>query len=149
MRWNGEEQWVWSAEPSHEALVPMESFRAVQARMVETRRGGKPVEARRPIGPTFCEVDSSAGCADESCRAAGTTVRPTTGAPTALSTPGPPGWIIRRSCTCERDLLPRVDAWIDRIFEPARIDETCEAIVRGVDANASTNGRAAAYATIR
>ena len=42
MRWNAEEQWVWSAQPVHEALVSMETFRAVQARIVEARRGSKP-----------------------------------------------------------------------------------------------------------
>jgi len=26
----------------------------------------------------------------------------------------------------ERDLLPHVDAWLSRIFDPEHIDETCE-----------------------
>ncbi len=147
MRWNGEEQWVWSAEPSHEALVPMESFRAVQARMVETRRGGKARRGPKTNRPYLLRGRLKCGlCGRKLQGSAGTTVSPTTGAPTAPSSRSArldhPKVVYLR----ERDLLPHVDTWLGRIFEPARIDETCEAMVRGVDADASTTGRAAANA---
>jgi site-specific DNA recombinase len=40
MRWNSEMAWVWSAEPSHEAIVTAELFEQVQAQLQQgTRRG--------------------------------------------------------------------------------------------------------------
>ncbi len=150
MRWNGEEQWVWSAEPSHEALVPMESFRAVQARMVETRRGGKARRGPKTNRPYLLRGRLKCGLCGRKLQGSWHHGEPyyrcAYGAEYARSARlDHPKVVYLR----ERDLLPHVDTWISRIFEPARIDETCEAIVRGVDADASTTGRAAANATIR
>lgn len=37
MRWNNHADWVWSEQPVHEVLIPMETFEAVQAMFGRTR----------------------------------------------------------------------------------------------------------------
>lgn len=85
MRWNGEEQWVWSTEPSHEALVSTETFRAVQARMVDARRGSKPRRGPKSERPYLLRVGCDAACVAASSKATGTTARRTTAAATEPS----------------------------------------------------------------
>lgn len=33
MRWKGESEWIWSAEPAHQPLIEREVFEAVQVKM--------------------------------------------------------------------------------------------------------------------
>jgi site-specific DNA recombinase len=53
MRWNPKQQWVWSAEPTHQALVSRETFDQVQAR----------IAARSPTSPRAAATSPEAVCA--------------------------------------------------------------------------------------
>lgn len=150
MRWNGEEQWVWSAEPSHDALVSMETFRAVQARMVEARRGGKPRRGPKTERPYLLRGRLRCGLCGRKLQGSWhhdeAYYRCSFGAEYARSAElDHPKVVYLR----ERDLLPHVDAWLARIFDPENIEQTCEAIVGAVDTEASIVDRAAATNTIR
>jgi DNA invertase Pin-like site-specific DNA recombinase len=150
MRWNGEEQWVWSAEPVHEAIVSMETFRAVQGRMMSARRGGKPRQGpktERPYlfrGRLTCQL-----CGRKlqgSWHHGEAYYRCAYGSEYARSTQlEHPKVVYLR----ERDLLPHVDAWLSRIFDPENVQETCEAIVGAVDTAASSGEQQRAAVAIR
>ncbi|MBW3556964.1 MAG: recombinase family protein [Actinobacteria bacterium] len=150
MRWNGEEQWVWSAEPVHEGLVSMETFRAVQARMIEARSGGKPRQGRKTERPYLLRGRLTCGLCGRRLQGSWHHGEPyyrcSYGAEYALSAKlDHPKVIYLR----ERDVLPHVDAWLSRIFDPEHVDETCEAVVGAIDTAASTGERAKAAALIR
>lgn len=150
MRWNGEEQWVWSAEPVHEALISMETFRAVQARMIEARRGGKPRQGPKTERPYLLRGRLTCGLCGRRLQGSWHHGEPyyrcSYGAEYARSAElDHPKVVYLR----ERDLLPHVDAWLSRIFDPEHIDETCEAIVGAVDTAASVGERATAAAVLR
>lgn len=150
MRWNGEEQWVWSTEPSHEALVSMETFRAVQARIVDARRGAKPRRGPKSERPYLLRGRLRCGLCGRKLQGSWNHgeayYRCSYGAEYARSAQlDHPKVVYLR----ERDLLPGVDKWLGRIFDPLNIDETCEAIVGAVDTNASIADRSAATAALR
>jgi site-specific DNA recombinase len=150
MRWNREEEWVWSAEPSHEALISTETFRDVQARMVEARRGSKPRRGPKTERPYLLRGRLKCGLCGRKLQGAWNHgeayYRCAYGSEYARSARlDHPKVVYLR----ERDLLPHVDTWLARIFDPESIDETCEAIVGVVDADVSIAERAAAGATLR
>lgn len=150
MRWNAEERWVWSAQPVHDALVSMETFRAVQARMVEARRGSKPRRGPKTERPYLVRGRLTCGLCRRKLQGSWHHGEPyyrcAYGTEYARSAKlDHPKVVYLR----ERDLLPRVDAWLGRIFDPEHIDETCEAIIGAVDEDASITERAAAQAAIK
>lgn len=150
MRWNAEEQWVWSAQPVHEALVSMETFRAVQARMVEARRGSKPRRGPKTERPYLLRGRLTCGLCRRKLQGSWHHGEPyyrcAYGTEYARSAKlDHPKVVYLR----ERDLLPHVDAWLGRIFDPEHIEETCEAIIGAVDEHTSATERASAQAVIR
>ncbi|GAA3714370.1 recombinase family protein [Nonomuraea antimicrobica] len=62
LRWNDSESWIWSQQPSHDALVEDETFARVQALLAAPRRvqeGRKPRRTPRPYvfrGLLFCGI---------------------------------------------------------------------------------------------
>lgn len=149
MRWNSEEHWVWSDDPSHEALISMEVFRAVQARMVEARRGNKPRRGPKTErtyllrGRLRCELcgrklqgnwnhgEAYYRCAYGSEYASSAKL-------------DHPKVVYLR----EVDLLPHVDAWLSQIFAPEHIDATCNTIIGAAGGDTSIAQHAVAAAAV-
>jgi hypothetical protein len=151
MRWNGEEEWVWSAEPSHEGLVSMETFQEVQARIVQRRRGDGPrrgPKTERPYllrGRLQCELCSRKMQGNWNHGEA--YYRCTYGSEYARSAQLEHPKVVYLG---ERDLLPHLDAWLGRLFDPENVDETCEAILGAATANEAADlERAAVHEDLR
>jgi site-specific DNA recombinase len=125
MRWNPKQQWVWSAEPTHQALVSREVFDQVQAR----------IAARSPTSPRAATTSprpyalrGRLWCGLCRRRLQGQWVRgeayyrcryPTEYAHSA-GFEHPINVYLR-----EADLVPKLDAWLNRLVSPANIDATC------------------------
>lgn len=149
MRWNGEELWVWSAEPAHAAIVSKEIFDAAQVRMT-TRTGGKgpraaprqnrtyPLRHRIRCGlcDRYMQGGVSGGRTYYRCKFA-------TEYAVATKLDHPRTVNLR-----EDQLLPRIDAWLSEVFGEDHIDETCEAMAAVADVDATID-TTAIKATIR
>jgi site-specific DNA recombinase len=125
MRWNPPDQWVSSAEPTHEALVGREVFDQVQARIAARSRTSPRAAAtsRRPYvlrGRLACGLCQRRlqgqwvrGEAYYRCR------YPSEYA-TSAGFDHPVNVYLR-----EADLLPKLDAWLARLVSPTNIEATC------------------------
>ncbi len=125
MRWNPKQQWVWSAEPTHQALVSREVFDQVQAR----------IAARSPTSPRAATTSprpyalrGRLWCGLCRRRLQGQWVReeayyrcryPTEYAQSA-GFEHPINVYLR-----EADLVPKLDAWLARLTSRANIEATC------------------------
>ncbi len=150
MRWNGEEQWVWSTEPSHEALISMETFREVQSRMVVARRGSKPRRGPKTERPYLLRGRLACGLCGRRLQGSWhhgeAYYRCQYGAEYAKSArlPHPKVVYLR-----ERDLLPHLDDWLAQLFDPDNVDATCDAILGAASEPASPAERVAATDALR
>jgi site-specific DNA recombinase len=125
MRWNPREQWIWSAEPTHPALVSRETFDQVQAH----------VAARAPTSPRTAATSprpyalrGRLWCGLCRRRLQGQWVRgeayyrcryPTEYAHSA-GFDHPVNVYLR-----EADLVAKLDTWLARLVSPANIEATC------------------------
>lgn len=149
MRWNGEELWIWSAEPAHEAIVSKETFDAAHARLA-SRTGGRGHRAA-PKANRHYLLRGRLRCALCGRNLQGATSNGRTyhrckfGAEyaTAAKFEHPTSVNLR-----EDDLLPPIDEWLASIFDEAHIDETCAAMAVVADVDIAI-GTVAAEATIR
>ncbi|MCU1377931.1 MAG: Recombinase [Acidimicrobiales bacterium] len=150
MRWNGEAEWVWSAEMAQEPLIDRELYEAVQAKMQAAKRGPqqrRPKATQRPYllrGRLHCGLcgrrlqgswhhnEPYYRCLYAQQYAA------------ASEFPHPKAVYLRES-----DLLPDIDSWLGTIFDPENVDATCEAMVGAVDTTASAIARTEAQAAIK
>ena len=153
LKWNGEDQWVWSTEPSHEALISMETYQAAQAKLAEGRRGHKPHKNKRnTTRPYLLRGRLKCGLCGRKLQGAwqhGEAYYRCLYAAeyaAALNIDHPKCVYLR-----ERDLLPHLDDWLADIFDPTNIDATCAAIAGAadLDADTSTAEQAAARRAIR
>lgn len=128
MRWNSEEQWVWSTEPSHEALVSTATFDTVHARMASRSGGRGPRTApkanrhyllRDRLRCALCGRNLQGGIADGR-----TWYRCKFGAEYAAAALDHSKSVNLR----EDHLLPRIDEWLASTFGAAHLDRTCAAI---------------------
>jgi site-specific DNA recombinase len=124
-RWNDEGEWIWSAEPTHEALVSRELFDAAQAKF--TKRGPTtraPRQGRHYLlsGLLHCGVCGrrmqgqwNHGRAYYRCK---------------FTDDYPDGAVEHPKSTYvkEEALLPGLDAWLASLFDDDHIDETCTAL---------------------
>src|SRR6266540_15817 len=125
MRWNPKDQWIWSAEPTHPALVSRETFDQVQAR-VAARSATSPRAAATSPRPYALRGRLSCGLCRR--RLQGQWVRgeayyrcryPTEYAQSA-GFDHPVNVYLR-----EADLVAKLNAWLNRLVSPANIEATC------------------------
>jgi site-specific DNA recombinase len=144
MRWNPKDQWVYSAEPTHQALVSREVFEQVQAR-VAARSPSSPRAAQTSPKPYALRGRLTCGLCQR--RLQGQWVRgepyyrcryPTEYAHSA-GFDHPTNVYLR-----EADLVPKMDAWLNRLVNPANIEATCRRL-----ADAHTQPAAHADAGLR
>lgn len=150
MRRNGEEQWVWSTEPAHEALISMEIFREVQSRMVVARRGSKPRRGPKTERPYLLRGRLTCGLCGRKLQGSRhhdeAYYRCQYGAEYAKSAQlAHPKVVYLR----ERDPLPHLDDWLAKLFEPENVEATCEAILGAATEPGSPAERAAANDLLR
>jgi site-specific DNA recombinase len=125
MRWNPRDQWISSAEPTHQALVSRETFDQVQAR-IAARSPTSPRTAQTSPKPYALRGRLSCGLCQR--RLQGQWVRgeayyrcryPTEYAHSA-GFDHPVNVYLR-----EADLVAKLDAWLARLVSPANIEATC------------------------
>jgi site-specific DNA recombinase len=136
MRWNGEELWVWSAEPAHEAIIPRETFDAAQGRMASRSGGRGPRTApkrnrhyvlRGRLRCALCQRNLQGALSNGR-----TLYRCKFGVEYAAAALRHPKSVNLR----EDQLLPHVDEWLATIFGDEHLDETCEALASAADLEA-------------
>lgn len=121
-RWNDEDDWIWSAEPTHEALVSRELFDAAQAKFTKrgpTTRTPRPGRHYVLSGLLHCGVCGrrmqgqwNHGRAYYRCK---------------FTDDYPDGDIEHpKSIYVQEDaLMPGLDAWLGSLFDDEHLDDTC------------------------
>ncbi len=123
MRWNDEDEWIWSAEVVHQPLIDEETFAAVRHQMQtgrqravhrKPRSSPRPFVLRRLISCGLCgrrmEATWNHGRAHYRCRYPGAY---------ALSNgiEHPKALYVR-----EDAIVVRLDNWLAQVFDPAHLD---------------------------
>ena len=123
LRWNAEDKWVWSDEPTHEAIISEELFE--QARRIigsrvqrrKPRRTDTPYLFRSLI---FCKLCGR--------RMQGNRLREQLHYRCVLKQEYP-GSDHPRSLSVREELItPIVDDWLGTLFHPESLDETCQTL---------------------
>lgn len=150
MRWNSSEAWVWSEQPAHPALVSREAFDAAQ-RLIASRT--RPQTVRKPRTtprPYLLRGRLRCGLCQRCMRGhwvhqeAYYRCRYPTQYAIAHTMRHPKSVYLR-----EADLLPRLDAWIAELFNPANLDTTCAQLVSLTNGDANSDEIAKAHHVMR
>jgi site-specific DNA recombinase len=129
LRWNDKADWIWSAELKHEALVSAEDFARVQEQMsagrnrptVKQARGSSRAYALR--GLLTCGLCGRRMAGQHNHGRAHYRCRYPTEYALANEVEHPRTVYLR-----EDEVIPALDAWLARIFDPENLDETCAAL---------------------
>jgi DNA invertase Pin-like site-specific DNA recombinase len=127
MRWNDRADWVWSAAPTHAAIIDVDTFARVQEQMAagvnrpatrKPRRSARPYVLRGLLDCGICGRRMAGhwlrGETRYRCR------YPTEYA-LANDVDHPRTVYVR-----EDEILPALDAWLATVFAPEHLDNTCE-----------------------
>ncbi|HJQ90470.1 MAG TPA: recombinase family protein [Acidimicrobiia bacterium] len=123
MRWNDPSEWVWSEEPSHEALVTREDWEAVQTRF----QGNKRRYTRTPKERRHYVLAGRLLCGQCGRRMEGTWNhdRPYYRCQIPRDDPANnadhPATIYVR----EDRIVPHLDSWVGELFTDEHLDDTC------------------------
>ncbi|HVA04763.1 MAG TPA: recombinase family protein [Acidimicrobiales bacterium] len=140
--WNDPSAWVWSAKPAHEALVSSEDFAAVQTQLSAgahrpvARKGHRTNRTYVLAGRVRCTLCDrrmqghwNHDSAHYRCRYA---------AEYALANKvDHPKTVYLR----EDAVVPKLDAWLAELFDPANLDATCEALAMAGDVDEAAEAR--------
>lgn len=144
MRWNDRSAWIWSSEQTHQALVSSEDFAAVQAQMAVHGRQStrKPRAVNRPYS-----LSGLIWCARCGRRMQGNWnhdaphYRCRYGSEYALANQvDHPKTVYVK----EAAIVPELDRWLARLFDPENLDETIAALASAAAADPSDDTRVAA-----
>ena len=123
MRWNDPSDWVWSEEPSHEALVTREDWEAVQARF----RSNKRRYTRTPKKGRQYLLAGRLSCGQCGRRMEGTWnhdrpyYRCQIPRDDASNNRDHPATVYVR----EDSIVPHLDSWVGELFTDEHLDDTC------------------------
>ncbi len=129
MRWNDRSDWIWSENPTHEALVDLEQFTAAQAVFTGAQRAS----VRRARTKHTYLLSGHVHCAECGRRMQGSWnhkrayYRCKFPAEYAVATDKHPKTIYVR----EDALTPAIDGWLAQLFDDDNIDDTCAALETG------------------
>jgi len=126
MRWNDSGEWIWSAEPMHEALVTREQFETAQSMFAATKRRPprEPAVGRHYLltGIMHCEICNrrmqgqwNHGRAYYRCKF-------------PADYPDPTGSHPRSVYVKEEAVTPGLDRWLAELFDDDHIDQTCDTL---------------------
>ncbi|MBK5267192.1 MAG: recombinase family protein [Acidimicrobiia bacterium] len=127
MSWNEPSQWIWSEEPTHEPLVTMEQFEAVQ----QIFRGASRSATRREKtkrGPYILSGMMRCGVCSRRMQGSWNHDQPyyrcKFPAEYAIAEHQHPKTIYVK----EAAITPSIDRWLAQLFDDERIDDTCAAL---------------------
>lgn len=129
MRWNGRDEWVWSSEQTHEAIIDSETFAAAQAQMAAGTY--RPTTGKTRTTKRTYVLSGRVHCGLCGHRMQGNVNHDAHHyrckfAVDRAPVPGldhPKNVYVRESA-----IVPKLDEWIARLFNPANLDETCAAL---------------------
>jgi site-specific DNA recombinase len=127
MRWNDEDRWIRSPQTAHEPLISTELFEAAQVRRAANARPGAERKGRRTSHAYLLRGLLRCGLCDRRMQGTWNHGRPhyrcRYPAEYALTEEidHPKAVYLR-----EDEIVPRLDHWIARVFEPDHLEETCE-----------------------
>jgi hypothetical protein len=141
-RWNDPSEWVWSSKPSHEPLVSLEDFDAVRAQMAAgahrptVRKGtrkARPYPLSGLVRCAACERRMAGqwthGIAYYRCRYPAEYAL-------ANKVDHPKTVYVKES-----SIIPKLDAWIAELFDPANVEATCEALAVASETDEAADAR--------
>jgi site-specific DNA recombinase len=142
MRWNEEDRWIRSPESAHEGLISPELFEAAQARRKANSRQGTPRTGRRTRHTYLLRGLLRCGICDRRMQGTWNHGR----AHYRCSYPGEyalAGKIDHPRAVYLREdqVLPPLDRWIARVFEPGRLEETCHQLAHARASPAGDDAR--------
>lgn len=134
LRWNTEEQWVWSDAVAHPPIVSPEDFQAAQETL--SARGGRQTDktvrrTRQPYqlrGLLFCGLCERRMQGHWSNEAPYYRCRFPQEYALANHVMHPRNVYLR-----EADIAPRLDRWLGRLFRPSNVERTVEALAAAHD----------------
>jgi len=127
-RWNPATQWIWSAEPAHQALVSRTTFQAVQAR-IHARSSGMPRKARSDTRIYLLRGRLQCGLCERRLQGQWVHGQAYYRCRYPAEYAAAAGFEHPRSVNLrEADLLPGIDAWLARLTDPDHLQATCETI---------------------
>jgi len=141
MRWNNIDEWVWSAEPTHEPLVSPEQFKVAQSMFDRNKRATTrtPTEGRHYLlaGLMHCGVCGrrmqgqwSHGRAFYRCKF-------------REDYPDGDGAHPKSVYVKEEALLPGLDAWLASLFDEEHVDDTCAVLAGSSEPDPDSDRREA------
>lgn len=149
MRWNAKDDWIWSAEVTHEPLVDADTFNRVQAIMAAHVRVARPktlMPTERAYllrGLLFCGVcgrrmggNYNHGKAHYRC-----SFREQYAQKKGLEHP-------RTVYLREDKVVPALDEWLSQLFDPDNIDATCAQLAVAYEQHGDTERAEQARQTI-
>jgi DNA invertase Pin-like site-specific DNA recombinase len=145
MRWNDEDRWIRSADAAHEPLISAELFEAAQARRRANARPGTTRKARQTRRPYLLRGLLRCGLCDRRMQGSWNHGRPyyrcRYPAEYALVEEiGHPKAVYLQ----EQEVVPPLDRWIARVFEPDRLEETCRKLAEAQGPSFEDEARLAA-----
>lgn len=131
MRWNNEDEWVWSEQLTHPAIVTVEQFQAVRDVFAAGQRTAtRKTRTRHPYALTGLMCCGVCGRRMQGSWNNGRAYyRCKFPAEYAITEDKHPKTIYLR----EDAVLPGLDAWIAQLFDPDHIDDTCAALAAAND----------------
>ncbi len=135
MRWNDEDQWVWSQETTHPDIVSIEDYEAVRAIFSSAQRSAtRKSRTRHPYaltGMMHCGICGrrmqgswNHGRAYYRCKFP---------AEYAITEDKHPKTVYLR----EEDVIPSLDNWIAQLFDADNLDATCKALAQASEVDES------------
>ncbi len=145
LKWNDRSSWIWSTERTHEALVTSEEFAAVQERLSAGMHRPTPMKGRA-TGRRY-SLSGLVHCSICGHRMQGTFAHDTARYRCRFPSEYALANTVEHPLTVyvkEDAIVPKLDAWIATLFNPANLDATCEALAMAGGADDEAEARAEA-----
>ena len=143
LRWNDRSSWIWSSEPTHEALVSSQDFARVQKQMAAGAHRPTPMKGRA-TGRSYV-LSGLVTCAACGRRMQGTHAHEIARYRCRFPSEYALANKVEHPATVyvrEDAIVPRLDEWIATLFDDAHLDETCQALAMAGEADDAAEARA-------
>jgi type II secretory pathway pseudopilin PulG len=139
MRWNDPSDWIWSEQPSHEALVTREEWEAVQQRFRSNQRR----YTRTPKQGRHYLLAGRLSCAQCGRRMEGTWNHDRPYYRCQIHRDDPAEHPEHQATIYVREdaIVPSLDTWVAELFNDDRLDDTCTALADAAQPNTDDQAR--------
>jgi DNA invertase Pin-like site-specific DNA recombinase len=145
LRWNTDDKWIWSDQPTHEPIITDALFDEVQRLMAS---GTRPTAGNRST-PNAYALKGMVTCHDCGRRMQGNQLRGKLHYRCVMKQEYPGSDHPRSLSVREDHLLPIIDSWLAQLFTPDNIDATCDALQRSQQTSIATTEELEARRTIK